>query len=226
MSAPIWKRAVDIPLRVKIQQEQVHVSQSETYKHANAEAEFKQSMQCCSQWGLTSRSKLWNVERSMIKTAERALRRAHKLHIISAHIHRQLVWLCTRPLDLCFAYAYWLTHRNMGQVYCKEFMSYKFKDKWDVKDHHTQNHWKHLKRETDQACLVYSKDKHHKYSLTIYMTSNCITVSSKTFRKADQKHLTLKSDFSWPQITTTKYHITLYSTTLTCWCYCTMSVSC
>lgn len=85
MPAPIWKR-VEIPLGIKIKQEQVHVFQSETNKPANTEAEFKQSTQCYSQWGLTSKSRLWNVERSMIKTAESTAQSTQATYYFSTYI--------------------------------------------------------------------------------------------------------------------------------------------
>lgn len=91
----------------------LNVSQPDTHKPANAEAEFKQSMQCCSQWGLTSRSRLWNVERSMIKTAERARCRAHTY--LSTHSSS------AGPSELSFPSAD--THIS-HHVYCEEFTSY------------------------------------------------------------------------------------------------------
>lgn len=110
-----WKKSVSIPLRVKIQQERVYVSLSETHKPANDKAKFKQSMQCCSQWGPTSTSRLWNVERSMIKMAERALLRANQSsHHISTHT--QTVSLTVRKAFICFPPVSTDWHRNMSQV--------------------------------------------------------------------------------------------------------------
>lgn len=106
-----WKKS----LRVKIQQERVHVSQSETHKPANDKAKFKQSMQCCSQWGPTSTSRLWNVERSMIKTAEQALWRASQAsHHISTRT--RTVSLTVHKAFICFPPVSTDWHRNMSHL--------------------------------------------------------------------------------------------------------------
>lgn len=143
------KRPVDIPLRVKIQQEQVRSTypEPEAHKPANPEAEFKQSTQCCSQWGPTSRSRLWNVERSMIKTQSTQATIHIFQHTYSAYERRP-----GRPSDLCLHCAYWLTHRNVKfslQQGVHE-LTYKFRGEWDVPGHQEQTYrWR--ERETDQA---------------------------------------------------------------------------
>lgn len=72
-------------------------------------------MQCYSQWGTTSTSRLWNVERSMIKTAEQALWRASQTsHHISTHT--RTVSLTVHKAFICFSPVSTDWHRNMSQV--------------------------------------------------------------------------------------------------------------
>lgn len=103
------KKFVSIPLRIKIQQEQIRISESETHKPANDRAKFKQSTQCCSQWGPTSTSRLWNVERSMIKEAERALYTAN--WAISVHT-QTVTWTVHKASHLLSSRFYGQTQKH------------------------------------------------------------------------------------------------------------------
>lgn len=134
----------------------LNVSQPDTHKPANAEAEFKQSMQCCSQWGLTSRSRLWNVERSMIKTAERARCRAHTY--LSTHSSSSFDW--ERDLQTSASPALTHTYHIMFTARSSR-ATYKFKD--DVKGQQTPKHNIDLMRD-----LVFCR-------LELYITLNSTT---------------------------------------------------
>lgn len=96
-------------------------------------------MQCCSQWGPTSR--LWNVERSTIKTAERALRRAGELRYTCVQKTHRTQLVCTQ--DLCLSCVYWKTHKYLVKFTVRSLWAADtLEDEQDVTGHFTQKHFR------------------------------------------------------------------------------------